>query len=312
MREAKPPGEGVERASYHPHPDPMTNADVAARLGEVASLLEEQGANPFRVQAYRHGADTLRALDRPVSAIVAGDGLAGLERLPGIGGGLAASIEQLVTTGRLPLLDRLRGESDPVGLLAAVPGIGPRLADRIHAELDVDSLEDLEAAAYDGRLRSLDGFGEKRLAAIRATLGDLLASRPAPRPAAPPPDQTAVAELLDVDREYRERAAAGSLALIAPRRLNAEGEAWLPVLHTDRGGRHYTALYSNTPRAHELGKTNDWVILYADGGYGKRLCTIVTATHGPLHGRRVIRGREPECLAYYRQEGQPPPPSESD
>ena len=69
--------------------------------------------------------------------------------------------------------------------------------------------------------------------------------------------------ILDVDREYRERASAGDLKLIAPKRFNPKGEAWLPILHTERGPWHFTAApYSNTARAHELGKTADWVIVF--------------------------------------------------
>ncbi|HEX6053193.1 MAG TPA: hypothetical protein VFZ21_28190, partial [Gemmatimonadaceae bacterium] len=65
------------------------------------------------------------------------------------------------------------------------------------------------------------------------------------------------------------------------------------------GSRHYTALFSNTARAHELRKTRDWVVLYFDGRDGERQHTIVTATTGPCKGRRVVRGREAECEAYY-------------
>ena len=283
---------------YRPAHDGVTNDAVADRLREVATLLEEQGANPFRVQAYRRAADTVRALDRPVRDVVATEGLEGLDRLPGIGRGLAASIRELVLTRRLSLLDRLRGSSDPLALLVSVPGIGPQLAARLHAELDIDSLEALEAAVYDGRLGDLPGFGEKRIAAIRDTLATRLASRRLP--AGAPPARAPVAEILDVDREYRQRAAAGTLRRIAPRRFNPDGVAWLPVLHTERGERQYTALYSNTPRAHALRKTDDWVVIYSDGEAGERQCTVVTETRGPHRGRRVIRGREAECAAHYR------------
>src|SRR5690606_28843804 len=112
---------------------------------------------------------------------------------------------------------------------------------------------DLEAAAHDGRLESIAGFGQKRLAGIRDVLAHRLARvRSGPTPASPPPS---VAELLDVDREYRESAAAGHLPTIAPRRFNPEGRQWLPLLHTTRDDRHYTALFSNTARAHRLHKT---------------------------------------------------------
>jgi putative hydrolase len=104
-----------------------------------------------------------------------------------------------------------------------------------------------------------------------------------------------VSEILDVDREYRQRVAEHSLRRIAPRRFNASGVAWLPILHTHRGPRHYTVLFSNTAQAHKLGKTQDWVVLYADGPDGEHQYTVVTATRGRCAGYRVVRGRNAEC-----------------
>jgi len=276
------------------------NLDVAARLEEVARLLQQQGANAFRVEAYRHGAEAVRMLRQPVSVLLREQGLEGLEQVPRIGPSLAQAIKTLVDTGRLPMLDRLRGESDAVALLASVPGIGPVLALRLHDDLGIDSLEDLEAAAHDGRLAEFHGIGVKRLAGIKDSLAGRLGRLRAPREAlseSEPP----VEELLGVDREYRSGAAAGTLPLIAPRRFNPEGKAWLPVLHTQREDRHYTALFSNTARAHMLGRTNDWVVLYADGGRGERQWTVITARRGVLEGRRVIAGREAECGRYYSE-----------
>lgn len=278
------------------------NLDVAARLEEVARLLRDQGANPYRVDAYRRGAEAVRRLSRPVSAILRDEGLEGLERLPAIGPSIARAIRDVVDTGRLPMLERLRGESDAVALLASVPGIGPILAERLHHELGIDTLEQLEAAAHDGRLSDVAAIGEKRLAGIRDTLAARL-GRPRSDHRPPSPQEPSVEELLDVDRQYRKEAAAGRLRLIAPRRMNPERVAWLPVLHTDRGDRHYTALFSNTPRAHALGRTHDWVVLYADGGYEERQYTVVTAFRGVLEGRRIVRGREAECVEYYRARG---------
>lgn len=108
-------------------------------------------------------------------------------------------------------------------------------------------------------------------------------------------------ELLDVDREYRQKAAAGELPLIAPERFNPSGERWLPVLHTRRGSRRYTALYSNTERAHRLGRSRDWVVLYVRDVSGERQYTIITSTHGALHGHRVVAGHERECRARERR-----------
>ncbi len=288
----------------------MQNTEIARRLEEVAWLLNEQGANPYRVQAYRHAAEILRRLDRPVTEILQQEGAEGLRRLPGIGESLARSIREVVLTGKLPILARLRGEADPVSLLASVPGIGPVLADRLHHDLGIDTLEELEAAAHDGRLTNLAGIGEKKLAGIMDSLATRLGRVRAPvRLVAA--DEPPVEELLDVDREYRDKAAAGQLRRIAPRRFNPNGEAWLPVLHTQRGDRHYTVLLSNTARAHQLGKTHDWVVLYYDGGQGERQCTVITSQRGPLTGKRVVRGREGECVSYYmlammKSHGAPP------
>ena len=282
----------------------QVNAGVADRLEEVAHILEEQGANRYRVRAYRRAAGILRTLPTSVAEILKQGGPPALEELPAIGESLARSIRDLVLTGRLPMLERLRGQGDPVALLASVPGIGQRTAARLHHDLDIDTLEDLEMAAHDGRLATLGGIGEKRLAGIRDSLAQRLGRVRRPLElGAGEAEEPAVAELLDVDREYREKGASGALRTIAPRRFNPTGEAWLPVLHTQRGSRHYTALFSNTPKAHRMGTTRDWVVLYFDGGRGERQRTVITAQWGALRGRRIVRGRENECAALYAEPG---------
>jgi DNA polymerase (family 10) len=276
----------------------MKNTEIACRLEEVARLLNEQEANPYRVQAYRNAAETLRRLDQPVIEILQKEGPEGLRCLPGIGESLARSIRELALIGRLPILARLRGEADPMSLLASVPGLGLVLADRLHHELGIDTLEELEAAAHDGRLTNLAGIGEKKLTGIMDSLATRLGRmRKSLRLMAA--DEPPVAELLDVDREYRNKAAAGQLQRIAPRRFNPSGEAWLPILHTQRGERHYTVLFSNTTRAHRVGKTQDWVVLYYDGGQEEQQCTVITSQHGPLTGKRIVSGRNGECVSHY-------------
>jgi hypothetical protein len=92
--------------------------------------------------------------------------------------------------------------------------------------------------------------------------------------------------------------------MIAPKRFNPEGEAWLPIMHSDCGEWQFTALFSNTARAHDLGKTHDWVVVYyeTDGEEGQ--ATVVTETRGVLRNKRVVRGREAECRRYYEEVGQ--------
>ncbi len=281
------------------------NARCADRLREAAALLEAQGANPFRIAAYRKAADTVLGLPEPLGAIIDREGIAGLDALPGIGLGIASALLEMERTGRWMQLERLRGGSDPVQLFTAVPGLGHRLAERIHDELHVDTLEALELAAHDGRLETVPGVGPRRAATIRASLQSMLArGRPrrgvasagGPEAIKGPP----VAEILDVDHEYRVKSEAGSLPTIAPKRFNPSGEAWLPVLHTARGDWHFTALFSNTAQAHQLNRTRDWVVLYFyDDQHIEGQHTVVTETHGPLAGRRVVRGREAECRQHY-------------
>ena len=272
------------------------NEQVAGRLEEVARLLREQGSDPFRVAAYLRAAATVRSTREPLDELFRKRGLDGLKELPHIGESLGRAIRELLTHGRLPMLDRLSGEADPIALLMSVPGIGRVFAERLHEELGLETLADFEAAAHDGRIETIAGFGSKRLAGVRDSLAQRLGRMRLPASTGTPPS---VSELLDVDREYRQKAAAGALQRIAPRRFNPLGESWLPVLHTRRGPRRYTALFSNTARAHRAGKTRDWVVLYSDNGRGESRHTVITAAFGPLSGRRVVAGREDECLAAY-------------
>jgi len=170
------------------------NEDIAGRLDEVARILTDQGANRFRVQAYHQAAAVLRGLGRPVSEVFAQEGLAGLERLPGIGESIARSIRDVLQHGRLAMLDRLRGEHDPIALLTTVPGIGKALAWKLHDELGLESLQELENAAHDGRLETIAGLGAKRLAGIRDSLAHRLgrirkplATGPVPAESGDPP-----------------------------------------------------------------------------------------------------------------------------
>lgn len=286
-------------------PGPIPENTRAARLlGHVADLLEEQRASPFRVMAYRRAADVVGQLERPLAAIHAVEGLSGLERLPAVGPAIARGLREIVLSGRLPMLERLRGERDPVMALRELPYIGPALAERLHHDCHIDTLEELELALHDGRLARDRWLGPKRQAVLREALAARFRRTRAVVP--PPASLPSVRELLDVDREYRLGARRGTLPRIAPRRFNPERVAWLPILHARRGDRDYTALFSNTARAHQLGRTRDWVVLYFDGVDREHQTTVITARSGPLRGRRVVRGREAECLRHYGVGDEPP------
>ncbi len=281
----------------------VSNERVADMLDEVAQLLEAQSARNYRVRAYRRAADVVRALPIRVAKVAQSGGRKALAELPAVGKSIASSIDEIVHTGRLAMLDRLEGEVSPEALFMLVPGIGPELAERIHHDLHIDTLEELELAVHRGELEELEGFGRRRTQAVRQALASML-SRSARRAArrigpthttfstAPPRHEPSVELLLRVDADYREHAEAGRLHKIAPRRFNPEGRAWLPIYHTEHEGWAFTALFSNTARAHRLGKTNDWVVIFfeRDGDEGQR--TVVTEYRGPREGQRVVRGRE--------------------
>lgn len=284
------------------------NDQIAELLDETAELLEAQGANQYRVRAYRNAAETLRKTLRPVSDILSTEGLDGLKELAGVGDSLARSIEQLAKTGKFGLLERLRGDLLAERLFETVPGIGHALATRIHDELGIESLAELQAAASDGRLSKIPGMGQRRVQAVRESLAGRFrqsapSSRSQPKSLQAEADEPPIAELLEIDREYREKAAADRLPRIAPRRFNPTHQAWLPILHTECEDRHYTALFSNTARAHELGTTNDWVVIYRDDQKGAGQWTVITARLGKLKGQRIVRGREPDCVRFYDELG---------
>ena len=271
----------------------MTNATIALTFERVAALLESQGATLHRVRAWREGAHAIRESRRDVRDVFRDSGRVGLEAIPHIGPKLASVLIELITTSHCSVLDRLRGES--VRVLERLPGLGPCLAQRVQRELGVSSLEELDIVLRDGRLAELPGFGPRRIAVLRDVLDARLA--PAHDQVSPQPPLDL---LFEIDNEYRREAAAHRLPTIAPRRFNPHNVSWLPVMHVERDGWHLTAMFSNTGLAHQLGRTQDWVVIYFhEHGGADAHATVVTERRGPLVGRRVVRGREAECNAYY-------------
>jgi DNA polymerase (family 10) len=138
----------------------MENAEIAAVLEDVGMLLQIKGANPFRIRAYENAARAVEDHAVPLRTMVA-DG-ADLTELPGIGKDMARYITELVTSGRLSILDELTAEI-PRSLLELVrlPGVGPKRARKLWESLGITTLDALEAAARDGHVAELEGFGAK-------------------------------------------------------------------------------------------------------------------------------------------------------
>ncbi len=149
----------------------MTNADIATAFEQVADLLEYRGDNVFRVRAYRNAARTIDGLVEPLAA-VRNDPDRSLTDLEGIGKDLAAKIETLLDTGRLPQLEELEREIPAVVFeLMRVPGLGPKKVKALVDSLGIDSLAALEEACQQGRVKSIKGFGPKTEAAILDNIG---------------------------------------------------------------------------------------------------------------------------------------------
>jgi DNA polymerase (family 10) len=139
----------------------MTNRDIAAAFDEVADLLEFQNANPFRVRAYRNAARRIGDFAEPLSAVVA-DPQRDVTDIEGIGKDLAEKIAELVTSGKLSMLEELRSQVPPgVMALLRIPGLGPKKAAALHKELKINSLDMLRAACEADEVSQLKGFGAK-------------------------------------------------------------------------------------------------------------------------------------------------------
>jgi DNA polymerase (family X) len=144
----------------------MTNQEISAAFEQIADILEFQGANAFRVRAYRNAARVLHDLSEPCERIVI-DPDRELTELSGVGADLADKITTLCKTGGLPMLEELKAQvPESVLMLMRVPGLGPKKAAKLFKELGVKTLAELRIACEGHRVRELEGFGAKTEAAI--------------------------------------------------------------------------------------------------------------------------------------------------
>ena len=208
----------------------MHNADVATAFEEMADLLEIEGANPFRVRAYRFAARTLRDLPAEVGEMVAkGEDLTSL---PGIGDDLAGKIKEILATGTAAAIEaqRKRVPATLTGLLR-IPGLGPKRVKRLAHELKIRSLSELQTAAQAGRVRTLAGFGEKTEQHILDALATRLAEAPRVQRAVAIPSAEALVAYLEQSSGVSRVIAAGSYR----RGLETIGD--LDILVTAPAGR---------------------------------------------------------------------------
>lgn len=145
----------------------VSNSEIANMFNRLADLLEIEGANPFRVRAYRNAARIIDGLSLGLAeALKEGRDLT---EIPNIGQDLADKIRTIVETGKLPLLEEVE-QRTPRALseLMAIDGLGPKRVKTLYRELDIDSLEQLKQAVQSGKVRTLEGFGAKTEERIRA------------------------------------------------------------------------------------------------------------------------------------------------
>ncbi len=149
----------------------MRNADVARVMEEIGGLMRFRGDNPFKIRAYENAAQAIRELAEPLDVLLA-EGR--LRSIPGIGAAIEKKIADYAATGSVPLHEKLLEEM-PIGVLEllSVPGLGPRRARAAYKEAGIDSLDALEAAAMEGTLAAIPGFGPKSVEAIVAALAQV-------------------------------------------------------------------------------------------------------------------------------------------
>ena len=148
---------------------PVHNSEIADLFEKLANLLDIEGANPFRVRAYREAARTVSGYPRSMSDLLASG--EDLTRLPGIGKELAAKIKTIVETGELPALQKVESRT-PAALsdIMHIQGLGPERVKALYQNLKIESIEDLKRAARSGEIQKLKGFGKKTEEMIRERL----------------------------------------------------------------------------------------------------------------------------------------------
>jgi DNA polymerase (family 10) len=147
----------------------VDNLAIARVLAEIGDLLEIKGENPFKIRAYRNASETITHEPRRVASLTPAERLA----LPGIGKDIAAKIGELADTGRMRYHDELLQEFPPTILdLLQLQGVGPKTVARLYADLGIRTLEELERAARDGRIRGMKGMGAKKETLILKALDE--------------------------------------------------------------------------------------------------------------------------------------------
>ena len=290
----------------HPQ-NKISNLAISRLLTEIADILYSQDANPYRVTAYRNAAKTISKLKYNLAERADRDHMAELIAIPTIGKSIANVIIEYVNTGSSQFLKRIRGHNHSYNVFDEIPGIGPHLSHLIISKLGIRTIPELQKALKDGRIEKIKGFGPKRVQLLILAV-NTYSTKLRQKGILSDTEHSSLADtlpsirvLLRLDYLYRNKAQRNELHMLKPKQNNPNQRSWLPIYHKELEEWHYTCLYSNTAKAHDLDKTKDWVIIYYEKDGVEGQCTIVTEIQGHLQGKRVIRGREQECALYYKE-----------
>jgi DNA polymerase (family 10) len=234
------------------------NADIARLFNRMGDLLEIEGANPFRVRAYRRAASTIEDLPESAASMLAAG--RDLSELPGIGEDLAGKIGEIVATGRFKALDEVEAHTpSTLAALTSIPGLGPKRVHKLHEALGVTSLDDLAKAAAAGKIRELSGFSAAAEAKILGELEKHRQAVPRFKIATAGDIATAISEYLKAFKGVGKVVVAGSFR----RRKDTVGD--LDILVTAKDGaatiEHFVA-YEEVAEIVSKGTTRGTVILH--------------------------------------------------
>ena len=252
----------------------MKNSDVAEQLLEIADLLDVLGER-FKPEAYRRAARSIESLAESVEEVAARNGL---RAVPGIGEAIDEKVRELLRTGSIPYLEKLR-RSVPPGLreLMRLPGLGPKTARRFWVEFSIEGPAELDEAIRVGRLQGAKGFGDRKIAQLSAALAAAATSPSAVRL----PIEAAYPLARSLLRALRASSAAQEVAIAGSFRRGRETVGDLDVLVTSAAPEEVFDVFSKLAEVREVrlrGPTKETVVLH--GGLQVDLRVVEPAAFG--------------------------------
>ncbi len=236
---------------------PVHNSDIAAIFNQVADLLEIQNANQFRVRAYRNAARTIGGLSQSAADMVKrGEDLS---KLSEIGKDLAGKIEEIIKSGKLPLLEDLKKEL-PIELsnLMKISSLGPKRIKALHEKLGISTLDELAKAARDKKIREVDGFGEKTEESILEEVGKIKGVKERIKLVEAEQIAESLIDYLKKAKGIKDIAAAGSYR----RRKETVGDLDILVTHKkDSDVMDHFTKYEDVEKVVSKGKTKSTIML---------------------------------------------------